>query len=87
MHPEPTLRAAREVAALWHNRLQREKVTEATRSEFAAWLAESPEHQVAYEVVDKAWIALQSTALDPQILALRHETALRLTRRTSGAET
>ena len=73
----------RESAAAWHDRVHRDDVTEETRAAFALWLAESPEQRAAYEEIDRTWIALKSTAHEAQILALRHETALRLTRRTS----
>jgi transmembrane sensor len=78
---EETLKAA----AAWHERLHRAGVSEETRGAFAAWLAQSVERGLAYESVQRAWTQVHSTALDPQILALRHETALRLTRRASAA--
>jgi transmembrane sensor len=58
-------------------------VSQETRSAFASWLAESAEHGAAYEAMDQTWSSLRSAAHDPQILALRHETALRLARRTT----
>jgi transmembrane sensor len=75
----------REAAAAWHDRVHRDKVPDETRTAFARWLAESPEHRAAYEEIDRTWADLKSTAHDPRILALRHEAALRLTRRTSKA--
>jgi transmembrane sensor len=74
-----------EAAAAWHDRLHREKVADETRAQFGRWLAESPAHAAAYESIELAWSSLQRSAHDPQILALRHETALRLTRRSSRA--
>ncbi len=79
--PEETVKAA----AAWYERLQREEVTEDTQNAFAAWLAQSDDRSRAYESVKKTWTQVRSAALDPQILALRHETALRLTRRASAA--
>jgi transmembrane sensor len=73
----------RETAAAWHDRVHRDKVPDDTRTALARWLAESPEHRAAYEEIDRTWCDLRSTAHDPRILALRHEAALRLTRRTS----
>jgi transmembrane sensor len=73
----------RETAAAWHDRVHRDKVPDETRTAFARWLAESPEHRAAYEEIDRTWSDLKSIAHDPRILALRHEAALRLTRRTS----
>src|SRR5437660_586818 len=80
--PRETLR---ETAAAWHDRLHRDKVPDETRRLFADWLAESPQHRAAYEAIDQTWSHLQSAAQDPQMLELRHETALRLTRRTSDS--
>lgn len=80
-HPREDLR---EPAAAWHDRVNRDHVSEETRRELVEWLAQSPQHRAAYEAIDHAWAALQSAAQDPQLLALRHETALRLTRRTSS---
>jgi transmembrane sensor len=74
----------RELAACWHDRVHRDRVTEETRKDLDAWLAESEEHRAAYEEVERTWSSLRSLADDPQILGLRHETALRLTRRMSS---
>jgi transmembrane sensor len=74
--------AEREAAA-WHDRLHRDKVSEETRRAFADWLAQSARHRALYEAIDEVWSNLRKAAEDPQILVLRHETALRLTRRTS----
>jgi transmembrane sensor len=79
--PEETVKAA----AAWHERLHGEGVSEETHRAFAAWLAQAVNHRTAYESVEKTWAQVHSTARDPQILALRHETALRLTRRASAA--
>jgi len=72
-------------AAAWYERLHREGVSEETRGAFAAWLAQSVDRRIAYESVNKTWTQVHSAALDPQILALRHETALRLTRGAAAA--
>jgi transmembrane sensor len=76
------LTSEREAAAAWHDRLHRDKVSEETRRNFAEWVTESPERQALYDSIDEVWTRLTAAADDPQILALRHETALRLTRRT-----
>ena len=73
-----------ETAGSWHDRLQREKVPAETRREFEAWLGASPAHIEAYTKVEHAWRALKERAEAPAILALRHEAALRLTRRVSA---
>jgi transmembrane sensor len=79
--PEETLKAA----AAWYERRHREGVAEETQNAFAAWLAQSDDRRTAYEAVEKTWTQVRSAALDPQILALRHETALRLTRGAAAA--
>jgi transmembrane sensor len=73
----------REAAAQWHDRLQRESVSAETQAAFARWRSQLPEHDAAYLEVERAWSSLHHAADDPQVLALRHETALRLTRRAS----
>jgi transmembrane sensor len=72
-----------ELAASWYDRMHRERVPEQVRAELDAWLAKSPEHQTAYEAIERTWLSLRSLAHDQQVLALRHETALRLSRRTA----
>lgn len=69
----------REAAALWHERLLADKVSQETREGFARWREEAPEHAVAYDQVCEAWRTMQSAADDPRVLALRHEAAFRLT--------
>ena len=76
--------SVQELAVDWYERLHRDKVTEETRRAFEAWLSASRAHREAYESVDRAWVSLQAASDSPQILALRHETALRLTRKTSA---
>ena len=74
-----------EAAAAWYECLHQEVVSAESRSAFEAWLTQSVDHRAAYEAVDRAWMRAQAAALEPEILALRHETALRLTRRASAA--
>jgi transmembrane sensor len=74
---------ARQAAATWHDRLQRENVSDETRQAFNLWLAQSPEHERAYAAIDRAWSVLQAGVHEPEILALRHEAALRLSRAAS----
>jgi transmembrane sensor len=69
-----------EEAALWHERMNRQDVPEETRQAFARW-HEVALHSQAYGAIERAWGAARSAAEDPAILALRHETALRLTRK------
>jgi len=75
--------ALEETAARWHERLQHEPVPERLRAAFSRWMDKAPEHRAAYEAVDRAWRFAESVAHDPRILELRHETALRLTRKAS----
>jgi len=84
MEPAPKVVSTRDAAVEWHERLHADKPSEDLQREFEGWLASSPANRQAYESVDRAWVALKSAADAPQILALRHETALRLTRRTSA---
>jgi transmembrane sensor len=72
----------RDMAAIWRARMARENVPEDTLDEFARWLAQSPEHMAAYKAIDNSYSILQNAAQEPEILALRHEAALRLARRT-----
>jgi transmembrane sensor len=85
MSPETLPEETVKTALAWYERLHREGLAEETHHAFAAWLAQSVDHRTAYESVKETWTQVRSTALDPQILALRHETALRLTRRASAA--
>lgn len=73
----------RERAARWHDRVHRDQPTEETRRELDEWLAESPSHGAAYHDIEATWQQLRGLANDPQILELRHEAALRLTRSAS----
>ncbi|WP_175596937.1 FecR family protein [Peristeroidobacter soli] len=75
----------REAAARWHERLRDENVTEALRKEFDAWRMASAAHQKAFDRVSETWRALQAHATAAPLLALRHETALMLTRRNRTA--
>lgn len=47
------------------------------------WLEESAAHRQAYERVKQTWELAQQSSHDSQMLALRHETALRITRRSA----
>src|ERR1700722_458946 len=74
----------RETAAYWFEQVSQEGVSADTRGACDAWLGASPEHAAAYEAIERTWAQLESVAHDPQILSLRHEAALRLTRKTSA---
>jgi len=81
--PRTSPAVLQETAARWHERLQREPVPERIRAAFSRWFERSAEHRAAYEATDRAWRTARSVAHDPRILELRHETALRLMRRSS----
>ena len=83
MSSQREVAALEEVAARWHERLQHEPVPERLRLAFSRWMDKAPEHRAAYESVDRGWRFAKSVAHDPRILELRHETALRLTRKAS----
>lgn len=70
----------REAAARWHDRLQHDPASAEDRAAFERWCGQSPEHRDAYTAVERAWALAQAQAEHPQILALRQEAALRLTR-------
>jgi transmembrane sensor len=53
---------ASEQAVAWFARLQSDSTTDADWTAFAAWLAESPEHQSAYEAVERLWVELDLDA-------------------------
>jgi transmembrane sensor len=76
-------RLVHEESAQWYERLHRDTVSEATRAEFERWRIVSPERAEAYARLERTGAQLQGVAESPAILALRHEAALRLTRRTS----
>lgn len=84
MERAPKFVSARDAAVVWHEQLHRDKVSPDLKQEFEAWLADSPVNKEAYESVHRAWGTLKSAGESSQILALRHETALRLTRQTSA---
>lgn len=83
--PDPTRpdEAVRETAARWHDLLRGERVSTGDRAAFEHWCAQSPAHRDAYAAIERAWAQALVLAEHPQILALRQETALRLTRHTA----
>lgn len=83
MSLEVTRDLVRQAAATWHDRLQDEQVGAETRQACNQWLSQSPQHRRAYAAIGQTWSTLRTGAREPEILALRHETALRLTRNTS----
>lgn len=74
----------REAAAHWHDRLRDEPVSAEDRKVFEQWRSAAVSHRQAYAAVERAWAQAQAHAEDPQILALRQEAALRLTRRAAA---
>jgi len=51
---------AEEQASHWQAQLSSDLITEQTRHDFAAWLAESPSHQAAWRKVNTFWRALDN---------------------------
>jgi transmembrane sensor len=51
---------AEEQASHWQAQLSSDLITEQTRDDFAAWLAESPSHQAAWRKVNTFWRALDN---------------------------
>jgi transmembrane sensor len=74
----------RETAASWHERVSGENAAADIRNACDAWLGESPDHVAAYRAIERTSARLKSAANDPHIMRLRHEAALRLTRRSSA---
>jgi transmembrane sensor len=74
-------RSLRVTAAHWHDRLMTDNVSDETRAEFSRWIDQSSAHRAAYDAVERTCrVAQTAWAIDPGILALRQEAALRLTR-------
>jgi transmembrane sensor len=71
-----------ERAARWLDETS-ESGSEDRQAALARWLEESEAHRQAYEQVKKTWALARQSAHDSQMLALRHETALRITRRSA----
>jgi transmembrane sensor len=72
----------REAAARWHDRLTSGDGSVEVRAEFSRWLDELPEHRAAYSKVERSFhLAKVAGSVEPSILALRHEAALRIARR------
>jgi transmembrane sensor len=78
------LNSLRETAALWHERAGQENASAETRNGLQAWLGKSAEHVAAYQSIERSWSQLKSAASAPQIIQLRHESAMRLTRQTAA---
>jgi transmembrane sensor len=71
-----------ERAARWLDETSRSASAE-KQAALERWLDESEAHRQAYEQVKKTWALAQQSAQDSQMLSLRHETALRITRRSA----
>jgi transmembrane sensor len=69
-------------AAQWLDETSQPASTD-KQAALARWLDESAEHRQAYERVKQTWELARQNAHDSQLLALRHETALRITRRSA----
>lgn len=78
-----SLPTPQERAAEWYRRMHEEQVSDDVQRAFTAWLDSASEHRTLYDRIDRACVTLKEGSEDTRVLALRHETALRLTRRTS----
>ena len=78
------LDSLRETAALWHARAGQENASAESRADLQRWLARSQEHRAAYRSIERSWSQLKGAASAPQIIQLRHESAMRLTRQTAA---
>jgi transmembrane sensor len=71
------------MASYWYAVMRSDKVPGDIQADFQRWLAESQEHRALYDSIGNLWGAAREVADHPQILALRHEMAIQLTRRNS----
>lgn len=72
-------------AAAWHARLSDDADTR-IESEFRLWRDASPAHRAAYERIAAKQDDLRTFARTPEILALRHQTLVRLTMKRRADE-
>ncbi len=64
-----------EQAAYWFARLRADNASKGDQRRFKVWLEESPRHAEAYALQEEVWTAMQDSAVDDDILAMR-QTAL-----------
>lgn len=60
-----------EQAAYWFARLRADNASKGDQRRFKAWLEESPEHAEAYALQEEVWTAMQDSAVDDEIMAMR----------------
>ncbi|QTD55895.1 FecR family protein [Parasphingorhabdus cellanae] len=60
-----------EQAAYWFARLRADNASKGDQRRFKSWLEESPRHAEAYALQEEVWAAMQDSAVDDDILAMR----------------
>ncbi len=60
-----------EQAAFWFARLRADNASKGDQRRFKAWLEESPRHAEAYALQEEVWTAMQDSAVDDEIMAMR----------------
>ncbi len=60
-----------EQAAYWFARLRADNAGKGDQRRFKAWLEKSPEHAEAYALQEEVWTAMQDSAVDDEIMAMR----------------
>ncbi|GAA0467332.1 FecR family protein [Parasphingorhabdus litoris] len=66
-----TSNSVEEQAAHWFARLRADNAGRSDQKRFKAWLEESPRHAEAYALQEEVWTAMQDSAVDDDILAMR----------------
>lgn len=62
-----------EKAAYWFARLRADNASKGDQRQFKAWLEESPEHPETYALQEEVWTAMQDSAVDDEIMAMRQK--------------
>ncbi len=60
-----------EQAAYWFARLRADNASKGDQRRFKTWLEESPQHAQAYALQEEVWTAMQDSAVDDEIMAMR----------------
>ncbi len=72
MDTPDTANSAEEQAAYWFARLRADNASKGDQRRFKTWLEESPKHAEAYALQEEVWTAMQDSAVDDEIMAMRH---------------
>lgn len=60
-----------EQAAYWFARLRADNASKGDQRRFKTWLEEAPQHAEAYALQEEVWTAMQDSAVDDEIMAMR----------------